>query len=490
MIIRDDGTGRKPRKIQETAFNWLDQQWNKSKALILQLPTGTGKSYVAKAIQETFGGAIVVPNNNLLNQYIEQYSTTNFLRGEATYKCASNGEMTCTEVRKAKLGVCLDCPYVLGKRNAVQMHPTIYNPLSLYYLENGPVWQKAKAYNPVMIIDEGHRLIEMLMLMQTMKFNSVQYPFPKMQTTEEVITWLYDTGTLLRKRAILAKKDADNPAFLKYYTKFEQLKRIYEGIKKYPFNFAWYINEQIYRSKSVPYLNIEPLQLPPYILDNFFQQTEKIIIMSATIFRPKAKIITGTDDFQYLDLNSPIPVNNRRVFITPTKFTSRTTPRIIADWIEEYWNKMDRPNTIVHLTYGLAKRLKDLLPYAITHTSFNKEHKINEFKQNGGLFLACGCAEGVDLPDDQCRLNLIPILIYPNYGSSVVQGKIKLYGKKWYDLETLELFIQQAGRSTRGETDYSTIICGDMRLPVLIKKYKRILPASFVQSIQWGKAVG
>lgn len=489
MIHRDDGTGRKPRAIQDHVFNWLDENWHKSKYHILQLSTGSGKSYIAKALQETYGGAIVVPNNNLLNQYISDYPETNYLRGEATYDCPENPGLNCAQVRKAKLPSCSECTYIEGKKKAVQMYPTIYNPLSLFYLENGKVWNKAGAYNPIMVIDEGHRLIEMLMLMQTVKFNEVQYPFSNVSTIDDLIEWLYQTGSNLRKAAMLAKQSEDTKQFLAYFSKFEQVKRIYQGIKNFPHNYAWYIDQQMYRKKLVNYLNIEPLQLPSYVLSNFFQETKKIVIMSATIFKPKGKTIAGSDSFQYLDLPSPIPVKNRQVYITPTRFTSKTAPGVIAKWIEDIWKSQGRPNTIVHLTYGMAKKIGQILPQAITHTSFTKEAKIAEFKANGGLFLACGCAEGVDLPNDECRLNLIPILIFPNYGSPVIQGKIRIYGKQWYDLETLELFIQQAGRSTRGETDYSTIVCGDMRLPVLIKRYNKILPSSFVQSIQWGKSL-
>jgi len=117
------------------------------------------------------------------------------------------------------------------------------------------------------------------------------------------------------------------------------------------------------------------------------------------------------------------------------------------------------------------------------NTKEDKADVIEAFKANGGLFVAAGCAEGVDFPGDECRLNLIPILHRENLGDRAVQKRMSLPGgRRAYDLEILKTTIQQAGRSTRGPDDWSTTIIGDPGFTRLMNQYDSELPRSFVES--------
>jgi Rad3-related DNA helicase len=111
---------------------------------------------------------------------------------------------------------------------------------------------------------------------------------------------------------------------------------------------------------------------------------------------------------------------------------------------------------------------------------------LEQFKTRGGIWIASGCAEGIDLPGDLCRVNIIPILLYSNPYSPLVKKQLALpLGHLKYELHTIKIFIQQCGRSTRNESDYSTIYVGDTRLPGLIAKNIKYIPESFVKSIKW-----
>ncbi len=102
------------------------------------------------------------------------------------------------------------------------------------------------------------------------------------------------------------------------------------------------------------------------------------------------------------------------------------------------------------------------------------------------MFLAAGCAEGLDLRDDFCRLNIIPALIRPNLGDPVVMKRRALAdGDRWYALETMKTTIQQYGRSTRHEKDHSTTVVMDPTFSRTVNQYKDDIPTYFKESIQW-----
>lgn len=126
------------------------------------------------------------------------------------------------------------------------------------------------------------------------------------------------------------------------------------------------------------------------------------------------------------------------------------------------------------------------MPEAIVHTgSHDKDEAMKRFKKEGGIWIAPGCAEGIDLPDEECRLNLIPVLPFANIGDPVVEARRRRYGMKQYERQTLLTFMQQVGRSTRGEQDYSTTVVGDSRVVRLLKAHKSDIPESFLEAVEW-----
>jgi Rad3-related DNA helicase len=100
--------------------------------------------------------------------------------------------------------------------------------------------------------------------------------------------------------------------------------------------------------------------------------------------------------------------------------------------------------------------------------------------------LASGCSEGVDLPGDVCRVNIVPLLYRLNIGDAVIKKRMaKEDGRQWYNYETVKALIQQAGRSTRGTEDYSITYVLDPALPRLILDKSLEIPQSLKESIVW-----
>ncbi len=134
----------------------------------------------------------------------------------------------------------------------------------------------------------------------------------------------------------------------------------------------------------------------------------------------------------------------------------------------------------------IAAALNRLGVKAFANTTDTKEACIARFKRDGGVFIAAGCAEGLDLPDDECRLNLIPVLPRLNPTEPTVQKWLALPGgRRRYELEALRTLQQQVGRSTRHVKDYSRAYIGDGGFPAMYGRSISELPQSFKDAVRF-----
>jgi Rad3-related DNA helicase len=139
----------------------------------------------------------------------------------------------------------------------------------------------------------------------------------------------------------------------------------------------------------------------------------------------------------------------------------------------------------------MGKALSKYFPDAHLHTPDTKASTLKAFKKTGGLWIAAGCAEGIDLAGDHARLNLVPIVPFANLGDPLVKARLAQPGGQVdYTMDAMITLIQQIGRSTRGSDDYSVSVCGDNRLAGLIAKLPNQLPKSFLEAIKWNGKLG
>lgn len=480
-----DGSGRAPRSLQVEVLQWIAERASLP-ALAIQAPTGTGKSAIAKAIQRATGGHIIVPSNQLLDQNQATYPQTNFLKGKEHYTCSKH-DASCKDVGEVTKP-CDDCPYKMARDKAKCGEPTIFNPISKYYLHMGEK-EDAPNFSPdVVIVDEAHKLVELLELLVSDDFSKTVYKYPEGLTLSEFPNWVRGVASQMFTLAKYHEADRDMKKAAKATARGLKLKQLAGDVQDYPDNYVLF--EETRRDAKlktdVDYLVLRPVTLPRYILKQVLGDVKQVILLSATLPRYKAEEICGKMPFDYLDVPSPIPAESRAVRMGYKDFTSTSDPKYIAAWIEHRIREFDAKATMVHVTYSMGYQLKKLLPHAIFHANASeKENALQKFKQEGGLWLAAGCSEGVDLPFDECRLNLIPVLPYANAGDAVVKARIAKYGFKWYERQTLITLIQQIGRSTRDPKDFSNTVIGDKRAVTLLKKYKSELSPSFWRSIVW-----
>jgi Rad3-related DNA helicase len=489
IFINLDGTGRKPRPSQIRFLNWVYDSNSRIKVSIL--PVALGKSFIAKTLQKSIKATVITCNNVLVDQYESGYPADNILKGKAHYACHSYPGSSC-ETSLELYSRCENCPYLANRSRALAGESTIFNPMSLYALLNSK-----KGYEGIRpsltIVDEAHQLASMLRLLSSAHFSSADYALPKDVTDYlKVKQWLTRTHASIKKLIKLIPLDAGKQGNIKRDrlkdedTKF---KHALHGFVEDQSNYAVYLETK----GAHKVLTIVPVKVVRSVANKILG-TGHIMLMSGTLFKTDIEELVGAGKYEIYEATSPIPLKNRPVDYRPAPFRMNyeTDPKKIAALIEATIAETPNVNTIVHVSYALSRRLQPhmTLPF-ISNTAEDKIAKLALFKKDGGIFLASGCGEGIDLADDTCRLNIIPQLLFPNLGDPVViKRKAQEDGQLWYALETMKTVIQQYGRSTRHEKDWSRTVILDPNFGMLVARYGKELPKYFTSAIIWPKKKG
>lgn len=482
MFERFDGTGRTPRSLQITALRWLQENWKHGNLFALNLPTGVGKSAILRALQLQFPGTHgIIPTNALLDQYADTYPDANVVRGLEHYDCNTISGQTCKDTRDEGLKCTDKCASMQAIRRA-RTEPTLFNPFSYYF----NVLAGNIEASEHLVIDEAHRLSESLTSLVDIRLKYTDLGISSLPTSfaevfsclssyrEELSSRLRETSSGTKKAKLLRRT-------------VTRLNEIQDTIKRSQENFVYFEESAIRFGRRVQYLAIQPIRCPKELLDKFFNQ-RKSILLSATM--PSSLLaFLGYKALQYFDSDSPIDPRQRKLTYSPIGATVNfhTSPSKIASWISAHVSAAKSRGVLVHVSYSWQAKLAPFFPNALVNTPKNKTAVLRTFRETGGLWLAAGCGEGLDLKDDECRLVLIPIVIKPHPDDPVVRKQLSLAGGTAYvEGKLLTSIIQQSGRAVRHEGDYADIIIGDPAFPRLFLRNAATMPKSFKDAIQWG----
>lgn len=477
-----DGSGRPLRPAQRQALTWIEANITKYKVLAIDAPTGTGKSLLVETLRRAFGARCVVVTNALLDQYLKDYTSAPYLKGQDHYTCKdSQAGRSCGEMKELGEKPCPGCPYKTARRQALENTNVYFNPMSLHYLQRdrdyaGPA--------QVMVIDEAHKFIKMITNLADCSFKATKYgTWPKDLDDLHVENWLQSVvGRWQRKLTSMSPKDKEFMTVTRELDKVLLLQKLYLAD---PANYVVY-ESTVKTEKVLVFASVTP---PPDLIKQIVDGA-RIVLLSATLSDHVLDTYACLGSTLKLTLPSPIPAKQRPLYYSPlaAQVNRFTTPLEVATWIKAKVSKHPGLNTIVHLTYSMAEKVAPLLKGLplVTHTPETRTSQIQVFKEQGGVFLASACEEGIDLPGDECRLNLIPIMQKPYLGDPAVKKRQALSdGKDWYEQECLQTLIQQLGRSTRNEVDHSIAYVGDSSFPRYFMNQKQRLPASFKDAVKW-----
>lgn len=485
MFHLGDGSGRELRPQQKQALEWLSQNWNRSNVFVINAPVGSGKGLIAKAVQLAVSADVINPNNVLIAQNIESYPGHNYLIGRSHYYCTACQRFPTADDIHFKF--CPECPYPKHRVRAIAGEHTFYNPYSLHFVKQNAAFKP----KDTVVIDEFHQCIGMLRSLGGHALQQGMWGFPSNIANEfQLMEWVTTKLSTLKQQMEEAQNLAKHTIAANLERKYGQLSKIHASLTYASHNQVFSLEEKKIKGSLTKVLNLQSVTAPRWACQSLIGKG-KVVLLSATVFDSDVRELIGHDNYMTLDLTSPIAKESRPVYFRPLNisldYSADPDMETVAQSIMKIVNKHPNLNTIVHVSYDWSTKL---LPYlsdkVIWHTKENKQEMLDKFKVEGGIFLAAGCAEGIDLKDDLCRVTIIPKLLFPNISDRFVTKRMaSLGGWKWYAEQTIKTVCQQVGRSTRNEKDWSYTYVLDPRFSNLVNRNRKAIPKSFLESIIW-----
>lgn len=473
-------TGWTLRQAQEDILTKIEEKLNSSDVFIIRAPVALGKTLLAVTIarylqrEKKWKSRILVPNNLLLDQYLNGFPNMTTLRKRESYTC----ELYEKQTRKFDCGThsqmmgkngkrgpyCKGCPYVTAlKKSRVMPYVVINNYTYLAY----------KMYAEGLIIDEGHLMTNMLKDMAAKKLWHHDYQFPNyVRTYGQLYRWTCERLTRTPKDRKLLELKAELTA-----------------------NKVSYLVEKgtsLYRGEERECLKLIPVDVkaqPPLMWPN--GKVKKIFFLSGTINRKDVEDMgLGDRRICIIDAPSPIPISQRPLYLD-LKFNLSAAAQgkdvpALANYLLEL-AAQEPGRGFIHAPYSLAQALEPLLSNNdrfLFHNSKNKSKVFSEFKESDGkIMVASGMYEGIDLADDAARWQVITKVPWANLTEPAMQYLAK-QDPEGYANEAVRLIVQAYGRVCRSPQDYGKTILVDRSFTRLYNNYPELFPSWFKDAVE------
>jgi len=225
------------------------------------------------------------------------------------------------------------------------------------------------------------------------------------------------------------------------------------------------------------------------------REVSKIILLSATI-GPKDVESLGLSERRVAYLHSPSPIGpERRPFhfldtIAVNRASMNTALPKLAAEILRLAERHAGERGLIHATYQLAEMLRPHLVGSryLFHDKWNKKEQYEKYiKTPGSILVACGLYEGINLPDDLGRWQVITKVPWPSLGDPAIKAMAER-DEEWYMWQTAKTVIQAAGRICRHENDYGITYCLDSTFLRLYDSGQHLLPQWFKDCLRDGDA--
>jgi len=464
MSILDYWPFEEFRKGQKEFLLEVEKAWDHYDVIVATAPTGAGKTPISKCIQDWqlaqgSGTAYIVPTNQLRDQAMDDYPDLVTVKKKSEYwleKYDMNQEQFHKKIYKyGPKG----SEYEQDRRKAKLVgSPLVAN----YYTYLAHNLQRKN-----LIVDEAHSLLKTLQDMNARKVWRHIDGYPMMASTpSEVLEWIESKPNVVGLLAKLRNEIKSlSPATLLEFGK------------------------GFYRGEEKDCLKLIPLDVSnekPIFWPN---KTKKIVLMSATI-GPVDVADMGLSKRRvcYIDMESPIPYENRRVIFNPIadmrmKVQPTSLP-IIADEILKI-AAVHLDKGMIHATYDIARKLKPLLEQNsrfVFHTKGTKKAVYGEFcasdPAEGKILIGSGMTEGIDLKDDLARWQILLKCPFPSIANPAMRYIMKNDPDK-YSWMTSKDTLQACGRVSRGPDDVGTTYLLDSSFEVWYNGNRENLPTWF-----------
>lgn len=512
-----------PRINQKQCLEFLLQNDDKQ-FFVLNLPTGTGKSYIPLSIGETCKKILVVTSTNqLIEQYLKLDKEVIEIKGAGNYRCAKEDFLSCAEGpcknnmalrQSCIINSC--CPHILqldafkNARKGLTNYSFVLSSIlyGIFSEEN-----RAFKYDWV-IFDEAHNIEQHMIDFATIKID-YNYLMEK-----EIIPW--DEYGIKSKKDITWVDIINSCKFIQSKIGYrievldfslDELKKSKKTLKvkkeikktleeksfleKILTPFLLFLNHSdennwIYEpNSSENTFKLTPINAG-FIFNTYLKAIgKKFIFMSATIGDQdvfKRILELEPSKTAYFECDSPFPAKASPVIVLPKLNLSYATIdnslEKCLQYVEAISAKHPEGGIIHTANYKIATyiynncnaALKNRLVCKEKYKNVNNSKLVEIHEENikngvNSILLSPSMMEGLDLIDDLSRWQIIIKLPFASLGDARVKYLADKF-KEWYVDDVVKKVIQACGRSTRTEKDWSVTYILDKMAPTIFEKIK------------------
>ena len=475
-----------PRTHQLEAISEILEAIDKGyRYIILEAGTGTGKSAIAATLARIFDTSYILTiTKQLQDQYSRDFADFRVVKGRSNFSCRMSNA-TCDEGKcileshickyrlKDKVTEENTCPYLYQKYLALESDITIAN-YPYMFLELNYVEDFTK--RDLMICDEAHNIESMIMnqlmlefsrsdLKEYIRFNLSKTRVSSLESGDynvwidfiEEIKQRYETE--LEKIEGLSRNPDISRKILFMKNQIEDCRRFISQIVLSPDKWIFDYDRQ----EGIA--QFKPLKIDSYAYNTLFKFSDVCVFMSATILDYElfaSWLGISVDEIYPIRCKSPFdvsknPIKTYRQFNMTYSNLKKTAPQTVSE-IRNILLKHKDEKGIIHT---VSNQCRDFLmknvtsPRLITHDNANRADVLDEFKGSDEplVLVSPSMNEGVDLPGDECRFQIIYKIPYPDLGDKQTRMRAE-DNAKWLDYRTCMSLVQTHGRGMRYSDDY------------------------------------
>lgn len=483
--------------------------------VVIDAPTGIGKSAINTALARQSHNAFITTPQKKLRRQLENDGDLNLyyetLRARSDFICnvttdATNvGQYTCEScpINQREDESCMrqpGCPYWDRKEIAMDAQTAV---ITFAYLivdgripavneENERVAFKDRE---LLVVDECHSLAEQVAsLFAGFTISPYRLPDPVYGDPRGRIS--EDASRFSDVRDYI--EDVHEAAHQHYQNEVEDIKKVPEPserrlkrlkrVKNLIDKIDWCLREVDmegrpwvadvelveYNDNDWPSVSIQPVYVDHFLDEWVWSRADKRVLSSATIpFRGNPekwlnRIGLDPNRTAVISKPMPFPAEHREVYTKPmiAKFShgdDQTHWDRIVNTLDLISRKHTGQKGLIHTqSYDRAEQLHESFKAnAILHErsppeQYGDEYFIREWQEGDkDMLFSPALMEGIDLPDEQCRWQVLLKVPYPSTGDSRVSYLIdEEEDWDWYYDNTARSIMQAVGRGVRSKDDY------------------------------------
>lgn len=518
---------KNPRKGQIELIEKIIKSFKSGKKhVILNAPTGWGKSVIAYTIIKYFGDGYILTSQKCLQEQYHKDLDIPYILGRNNYICSKNALLTCEMgiCKRNSSKYCNNCQYLKYRNNCFS---SLISNMNYNYFLTCNNTTKVTDINDILntnsiipnrniiVCDECHNfeneLINLCSLKlsdQLLKYLSIPDKIPNKNISDKkIFEYLFNKLLPSLTLALTGYKNQinghkafgiskNNKEVQIIIQKYITIKKIIASIKEI---YIQYNNSQtIIINKDNDMLEFK-LLYANNLFNMYVEKTaNKFLHMSATILNKEdycRNLGLNKNDVEYISVEAMFPRENRLIHYLPIGSMSylnkeKTIPYMVNK-IEELLKKYKNNKGIIHTTnYNIAQIIIEKLKNTdngyrlVMPRGSNRQEILNEFYKCDEplVLISPSLTEGLDLKDDLSRFCIICKVPYASLADPWVKARMEK-NNMWYTINAAQTLIQMTGRSIRSETDFCDTYILDSNFIQFAKQSFNILPDWWKDSV-------